>query len=214
MNTSHHDSQTIERILSAAEAHFALHGFFASSLRQIMREAHTNVAAAHYHFGSKEALFLAVIQRRVAPFLEDVLTTLQATEAATRQAVTPEDLIDSFITSCMNLVNSQGPLAGTTAKLVSRLMLDEYRIFRESLAQEFSELAERLQSAFAAALPDLTPETRRWRMHLALSALFNAFAGNDVLKALAPASVVNAKNPHLVARYVRPFVVAALRAPE
>lgn len=68
MSTNPHDSQTITRILSAAESHFALHGFFASSLRQIMREAQVNVAAAHYHFGSKEALFLAVIHRRIAPF--------------------------------------------------------------------------------------------------------------------------------------------------
>ena len=50
-------------------------------------------------------------------------------------------------------------------------------------------------------------------MHLALSTLFNVFAGNDVLKALAPASVVSAKNARQVALYARPFVVAGLKAP-
>ncbi len=48
---------------------------------------------------------------------------------------------------------------------------------------------------------------------MALSTLFNAFAGNDVLKALAPASTVNAKNAAQVARHVRPFVVAGLKMP-
>ena len=153
MSTNPHDSQTITRILSAAESHFALHGFFASSLRQIMREAQVNVAAAHYHFGSKEALFLAVIHRRIAPFLEDVLTMLQAAESQ-QQALTPEHLTDSFIASCLNLVNAADGQAGTTAKLVSRLMLDEYKIFREALALEFSELSDRLYAAFARALPD------------------------------------------------------------
>ncbi|MDO5638259.1 MAG: TetR family transcriptional regulator [Neisseria sp.] len=212
MISTPNDSQTIARILSAAENHFALHGFFASSLRQIMREAQANVAAAHYHFGSKEALFLAVIHRRIAPFLEDVLAMLQAAEAQ-QQTLTPEHLTDSFIASCLNLVNAADGKAGTTAKLVSRLMLDEYRIFREELAQEFSELADRLYAAFARALPDLPPEACRWRMHLALSTLFNAFAGNDVLKALAPASVVSAKNAEQVAKNVRPFVIAGLKAP-
>lgn len=212
MSTNPHDSQTITRILSAAESHFALHGFFASSLRQIMREAQVNVAAAHYHFGSKEALFLAVIHRRIAPFLEDVLTMLQAAESQ-QQTLTPEHLTDSFIASCLNLVNAADGQAGTTAKLVSRLMLDEYKIFREALALEFSELSDRLYAAFARALPDLPPEACRWRMHLALSTLFNAFAGNDVLKALAPASTVNAKNAAQVARHVRPFVVAGLKMP-
>lgn len=206
------DSQTIERILSAAEAHFALHGFFASSLRQIMREAKVNVAAAHYHFGSKEALFLAVLNRRIAPFLEDLLAMLQEAEVQ-QQALTPEDLIDSFTAACFKLIDEQGALAGTTAKLVSRLMLDEYRIFREELAKQFSEMAGRLHAAFGRALPELPPETLRWRMHLALSTLFNVFAGNDVLKALAPASVVSAKNARQVALYARPFVVAGLKAP-
>ena len=44
-------------------------------------------------------------------------------------------------------------------------------------------------------------------------ALFNSFAGNDVLKALARREWVNAKNPEQVARYVVPFVVAGLVAP-
>jgi AcrR family transcriptional regulator len=57
MSTNPHDSQTITRILSAAESHFALHGFFASSLRQIMREAQVNVAAAHYHFRLERSAF-------------------------------------------------------------------------------------------------------------------------------------------------------------
>ena len=50
-------------------------------------------------------------------------------------------------------------------------------------------------------------------MHIALSTLFNSFAGNDVLKALARREWVNAKNPEQVARYVVPFVVAGLVAP-
>lgn len=209
---SNGDCQTIGRILSEAESHFALHGFFASSLRQIMRDAKVNVAAAHYHFGSKEALFLAVLNRRIAPFLEDLLAMLQAAEAQ-QQALTPEDLIDSFIAACLKLVDEQGSSAGTTAKLVSRLMLDEYKIFREELAKQFSEMADRLHAAFGRALPHLPPEMLRWRMHLALSTLFNAFSGNDVLKALAPASVVSAKNVQQVAHYVRPFVIAGLKAP-
>ncbi len=106
---------------------------------------------------------------------------LQAAESQ-QQALTPEHLTDSFIASCLNLVNAADGQAGTTAKLVSRLMLDEYKIFREALALEFSELSDRLYAAFARALPDLPPEACRWRMHLALSTLFNAFAGNDVLE--------------------------------
>ena len=76
------DSQTIEKILHVAEEHFAVHGFFASSLRQITRDAEVNVAAVHYHFGSKEALFVAVLNRRIVPFVQSVLCGLAQIQAA------------------------------------------------------------------------------------------------------------------------------------
>lgn len=206
------DSQTIEKILHTAEEHFAVHGFFASSLRQITRDAEVNVAAVHYHFGSKEALFVAVLNRRIVPFVQSMLRGLDEVQAA-KQVLQAEDVVDSFVCACFDLIQSQERDAALLSKLVSRLMLDEYRQFREVLAAQNEELAVCLQAAFKQILPQLPPEAVRWRMHLSLSTLFNAFAGNDVLKALAPATRVNARDPLQVARYVKPFVVAGLKAP-
>lgn len=206
------DSQTIEKILHTAEEHFAVHGFFASSLRKITRDADVNVAAVHYHFGSKEALFVAVLNRRIVPFVQAVLNGLNKAEAAKKE-LAAEDIVDSFVHACFDLIQNEERNAALLSKLVSRLMLDEYRHFRELLAEQHGDLAQRLQAAFAQILPNLSPEAVRWRMHLSLSALFNAFAGNDVLKALAPTAVVNARDPLQVARYVKPFVVAGLKAP-
>lgn len=205
------DSQTIEKILHAAEEHFAVHGFFASSLRQITRDAEVNVAAVHYHFGSKEALFVAVLSRRIVPFVQSVLCGLAQIQTAKR-ILQAEDVVDSFVHACFELIQSEDRNAALLSKLVSRLMLDEYRQFRDMLAAQNENLAASLLAAFGQILPDLPPEAVRWRMHLTLSTLFNAFAGNDVLKALAPATVVNAKDPLQVARYVKPFVVAGLKA--
>lgn len=211
-DTALQDNQTIDRLLHAAEEHFAVHGFFASSLRQITRDAEVNVAAVHYHFGGKEALFVAVLTRRIAPFVQTVLDGLQQADAQSGQ-LQAEDVVDAFVRACFNLIQMQERNAALLAKLVSRLMLDEYKPFRDRLAKENGELAARLQAVFIQILPNLPDEAVRWRMHLALSTLFNAFAGNDVVKALAPGAVVNAKDPLQVARYVRPFVVAGLKVP-
>ncbi len=210
MSAGEHD--TIDKILYVAETHFAVHGFFASSLRQITREAGVNVAAVHYHFGSKEALFVAVLSRRLQPFVQDVLDRL-AILADGQRPLRADDVVGSFVAACFALIHSHDRQAALFSKLLSRLMLDEYRPFREQLAARHADLMRPLQAAFQAALPQLPPEVLRWRMHLALSTLFNAFAGNDVLKALAPAEVVNARDPQQVARYVQPFVVAGLQAP-
>ena len=208
---SQNDSQTIEKILRVAEEHFAVHGFFATSLRQLTREADVNVAAVHYHFGSKETLFVAVLNRRILPFVTMVLDSVSA-EASSKN-LSAEDIVRSFVDACLHFARQQDREAVLVTRLVSRLMLDEYKMFRELLAKEYEDIVAKFQAAFARALPHLSAETVRWRMHFALSTLFNAFAGNDVLKALAHREWVNARNPEQVARFVVPFVVAGLNAP-
>ena len=56
--------ETRNRILDAAEAMFVERGYFGTSLRDITSEANLQVALSYYHFGSKENLFRAVIERR------------------------------------------------------------------------------------------------------------------------------------------------------
>ena len=46
-------SETVERILDAAEQLFAERGFAETSLRLITSKAGVNLAAVNYHFGSK-----------------------------------------------------------------------------------------------------------------------------------------------------------------
>ncbi|MCV7084239.1 helix-turn-helix transcriptional regulator, partial [Mycolicibacter hiberniae] len=57
------NDSTDQRLLSAAERLFAERGVDAVSLRAIMAAAGTNVAAVHYHFGSKERLIEALLDR-------------------------------------------------------------------------------------------------------------------------------------------------------
>ena len=189
-----------------------MHGYYATSMRQLTREADVNVAAVHYHFGNKEALFLAVLKRRIAPFVNMVLDNMKQ-KAQLHASVRPEDLVQAFVDVCLQYVRDFDREAVLVTRLVTRLMVDEYKVFREQLAQEYTDVIEHIFQLFEQALPHLDKETVRWRMHIALSTLFNSFAGNDVLKALARREWVNAKNPEQVARYVVPFVVAGLVAP-
>ncbi len=54
------------RIVVAAERLFALHGIEGVSLRQIAAAAGSgNNSAVHYHFGSKEALIVAIFEHRL-----------------------------------------------------------------------------------------------------------------------------------------------------
>ena len=73
-------SDTKEQILNAAERQFAQFGFAGTSLRALTRDAKVNLAAVHYHFGSKEELFKAVVRRVAQPIVQEQMRHLEALE--------------------------------------------------------------------------------------------------------------------------------------
>ncbi|MEO6565431.1 MAG: helix-turn-helix domain-containing protein, partial [Casimicrobiaceae bacterium] len=80
---------TKDRLLDAAEALFMEHGFEATSLRLITATAGANLAAANYHFGSKEELFQAVLTRRLDPMNQQRVELLDRFERETAPEIVP-----------------------------------------------------------------------------------------------------------------------------
>jgi len=56
--------------VAAAEKLFAEGGEAATSLRAVARVAHANPAAVHYHFGGRDQLLRAVVERHLGPVAE------------------------------------------------------------------------------------------------------------------------------------------------
>ncbi|GGX92285.1 hypothetical protein GCM10011419_08260 [Vogesella fluminis] len=203
---------TATRILDVAERLFVEHGFEATSLRMITQQAEVNLAAVNYHFGSKDALFESVFMRRIGPFVAACLAELDALEQS-GQALTAEALVLTFIKPCLML--SKDPTKGGAlfVRLMSRTLVENHRLLREALNQQYSVFVQRYSSAFQAALPQFETEDIAWRMHFAFGVMFNAFAGNDVLKIFVRSQVVSARDPDMVVKHLVPFVVAGLTAP-
>jgi AcrR family transcriptional regulator len=57
---------TPDRLLAAATELFARQGFAGTSIRDIAARAGANVAAGHYHYGSKDGLYLQVLRAQFA----------------------------------------------------------------------------------------------------------------------------------------------------
>ncbi|MGH7435314.1 MAG: TetR/AcrR family transcriptional regulator [Polyangiaceae bacterium] len=64
------------RIVEAARSRFLEAGVDGASLREIARDAHTNIGMIVYYFPSKDDLFLAVVEETYAPFLADLASAL------------------------------------------------------------------------------------------------------------------------------------------
>jgi AcrR family transcriptional regulator len=74
-------TETNQRILDTAERLFGDQGYAATSLRHIIAEAGVNLAAIHYHYGSKEELLDEVVMRKAGPVNEARLALLDRYEA-------------------------------------------------------------------------------------------------------------------------------------
>ena len=62
MTSSGREDETRARLLDAAGEIFSCKGFHAATVREITKTARANVAAIHYHFGSKDRLYLAALE--------------------------------------------------------------------------------------------------------------------------------------------------------
>mgnify|MGYP003428760747 FL=1 len=61
---------TAERILDAAEALFAEHGYAGTTLRDVATRVDLRIPSLYNHFASKEALYAAVLERVIGPVLQ------------------------------------------------------------------------------------------------------------------------------------------------
>lgn len=78
MNTA--ATGTAAALIQAARELFALHGYDAASVRAITARAAANLGAITYHFGSKEALYEAVIESAMGPSYERLLGVAETDE--------------------------------------------------------------------------------------------------------------------------------------
>lgn len=71
------DASTREALLRTARQLFAHQGYDATSIRQITREAGANLGAVTYHFGSKQALYHAVLEAVLGPFARRIIAAAE-----------------------------------------------------------------------------------------------------------------------------------------
>ena len=112
---------TKELILDAAENLFANSGFQATSMRDITGAAGVNLASINYHFGSKEALLTALVERHFAPVNRRRIELLDELEARPVGAVKLEDLVRAFLSPPFELFASNTKKRTTLLRLVGRL---------------------------------------------------------------------------------------------
>ena len=208
---------TRERILDAAERLFMAHGYEGTSMRQITGEAAVNLAAANYHFGSKESLMQEVFRRRLDWLNDERLRVLDAMEgAAAGKPLKPSQIVDGFFGTLLRLADDAQRRGIVFLRLLGRTHTEPSEFIRAFLADEYAGVMERYQQALFRALPDVPRAEIVWRFHFMLGATSYAIAGTDALRLVADWKIEEAdmvdRNDRLVPRLMS-FLLGGLRAP-
>jgi AcrR family transcriptional regulator len=155
--------QTTERLLDAAEALFAERGLDAVSVRAVNAAAGANVAAVHYHFGSKEALVEAVLRRRMDALGARRLAMLGALPAS--GALPVRAVLEALVVPLAELSTDAAGAGRAYVRFLATLEsggAESRRILAAAFAPQFGPL----DAALGRALPDLPEPIRHLRLGL------------------------------------------------
>jgi AcrR family transcriptional regulator len=177
VNTPHFSTR--ERILGAAEALFARHGFAGASLRQVTSAANVNLAAVNYHFGSKDNLIEEVFRRRLDELNARRLAALKGALAA--DAPKLEDVLGAFIRPALELSLDHGG-GHAFMRVLARAYAEHDERLRKFLSDNYGHVLREFAGAFARLLPHLGKEELYWRLDFITGALTHSMADFGPMK--------------------------------
>jgi AcrR family transcriptional regulator len=206
------ERDTKTRLLDAAEELVATRGFASTSLRAVTAAAGVNLAAANYHFGSKEALVAAVFQRRIEPVNRERLERLTALEAEHGDSPVPlPDILEAFLAPALDfLAGARG--AETLLRLHARLHAEPGGRWFGIFVELFREVAERYTAAFRKTLPDLPQEELVWRFQFMIGVLVYTMSELQQIEHVI-GKRSKTRDPGEITRRLVVFLEAGFRAP-
>lgn len=172
--TQRDNGDTRTRILDVAERLFSERGLDGTSLREINQEAGSrNVSAIQYHFGSREGLLGAILERRMASINRRRVELLERLSFEGRDTL--HDMLGAFVYPLAEEIEaSEG--GRHFVRVVNGILADS-RLSLEALARgKRDEGLRQVNERISAALTNVPPNLRRERMSFVGSMIYAALA--------------------------------------
>jgi len=164
--------ETKQKILDAAERLIAEQGYAATSLRHIIAEAGVNLAAIHYHFGSKEELLDEVIVRKAEPMNQERLARLDRVEQQAGSAPPPVKAVLGALLRPMAEMADRDP---SFVALMGRIIAEG--LLPSIVERHFKEVSYRVLGAVRRSVPQLSDEEFAWRTQFMFGAMAHTMTG-------------------------------------
>lgn len=208
--SSETDTKTL--ILDAAEVLFVEKGFEGASLRSVVAKAKVNIAAVHYHFGSKESLIEAVLARRLEPINRERLERLAALRAQPSQGeLQLEEVLKALFEPALRMAGGGPHGSNDIVRLIGRIFSEPSHTLQLFLRDSFREVFQNYTSAFKEILTDLPDLDFYWRIHFMVGAMCHTLCDRE-RPVLLSGGVCNVESEKEVLEQLVAFVAGGLRA--
>ncbi|HEY8154037.1 MAG TPA: helix-turn-helix domain-containing protein [Myxococcota bacterium] len=154
-----------ERILDAALQLFSERGYAATPVHEIARQAGIEKAALYWHFGSKEGLLAAVLDRMDAEFVERIAKKVSLSSGS-------DERLDLYVNGLKRLAAERGHLVRLTLSVAierSKISPESRGAMLRIFERTRAAVEQGFELALGARLPDLDLIAR-----LSLAYLFEA----------------------------------------
>lgn len=158
--TQRNAAHTRARILAAAEAEFADHGFDGVSVRQIALRAEVPVALINYHFGSKEGLYRAIFDMRAPMIVDQRLAGLRLAEMEPDRERKVEMIVKAVLVPNLHMRSAEK--SSNYARILAREISDPKSLDRKVIEDYLDPIAYKVLDALQRAMPDRSPEEINW----------------------------------------------------
>lgn len=163
---------TERRLLLAAERLFAERGIAATSLRSIMSAAGANVAAVHYHFGSKDDLLAGLLRDRADELHRQRMSRMAALAGEASPSV--RDVADVLAGPLVDLAENG---SGEWIRVLGHLL--DARTPSHPLGEVFDTQWRDWDQLYDLARPGLSSAQRAFRLTQALALAIRVFGDTD-----------------------------------
>ncbi len=196
------------KVLEAAEAEFAEHGFAGASIRNITQRAGVNVASIHYHFGSKEELIKQLLLYRIAPVNELRLSRLAEEQAKYPDGVVPVAmLVDVMVRPALEKILS--PDGALFIRAMARCMSEPFAGMDDIDREVFSEMFSTFCRAFSKSLPHLDESAVIAQMNFVVCSMVGMMMHFPRIENLHGTAITDDKYKHMLESFIH-FVAAGV----
>jgi AcrR family transcriptional regulator len=165
---------TRQKLLDCAENLFANQGLAGVSLRSINASAGLSPAALHYHFGSKDALVAALLERRMPSLMERRRELFDALEG-TNATVGVRNILEALVQPMIELLEQDQQDGHRYLRFIYRLQVDG-DLFPLFPTDKLGGGVDRLVPMLCLAMPDIPLEVVQVRLALAIDVMLRSLA--------------------------------------